>query len=84
MRMAVVKISDNLVTNVIELEPGADWNPPAGHSIRLAGNANPGDIWSGTEYIKPPPPPPDPDIALYAAATTVDAKLEILKRRSGL
>ena len=70
--MALIETATGLVVNVIELEPEADWQPPAGHHVQDASfqaidpvlgprtlHGGPGDVWDGTRYIKvqiPVPP----------------------------
>lgn len=56
-RKALIETATGKVLNVIELEDGANWQPPMGHYVREAGNANPGDTWDGTKFIPRPPSP---------------------------
>ena len=37
MRLALIETTTGKVVNVIELEPGAEWQPPVGHFTREAG-----------------------------------------------
>ena len=60
MRKTVVRQSDGFVENIIELEDGANWQPPAGHALIDVGNGSPGDNWDGTNFIKPEPVIPEP------------------------
>lgn len=52
MRKALIETTTSKVSNVIELEDGANWQSPAGHFIRDADNASPGDTWDGTKFAK--------------------------------
>jgi len=55
MRKAVVKKSNGLVENVIEIKEGAKWKPPRGCYLIDAVDASPGDTWDGTKFVKPEP-----------------------------
>lgn len=50
-RKALIETATGLVANVIEIEDGANWQPPAGQSLIDAANANPGDTWDGTQFV---------------------------------
>ncbi len=75
----------NLVTNVIEMERGANWQPPAGHRVIISNTASPGDTHDGRRFT-----PPQPAIRLqtprerYAEAATVDAKVALIAEELGL
>ena len=59
-RIAVIRIADQFVVNVITLDPGSPWTPPAGHETRDGTGASVGDTWNGLAYITPPyVPTPD-------------------------
>jgi len=60
MRKAVVRQSDGFVENTIELEEGANWQPPDGCILIDAIDGSPGDTWDGTKFVKPEPPEPEP------------------------
>ena len=56
-RLAIIDNS-NRVINVIEVPDswsGAEneWQVPAGHTVRAAGNAAPGGAWNGSVFVKP-------------------------------
>lgn len=61
-RKAVYRLADGLVDNIIALEAGAQWTPPAGHDIvdDSASQAQIGGTWDGTKFTAPPPFVPDP------------------------
>jgi len=50
-----------VVINVIELEDGVVWTPPAGTELAPQHNGNIGDTWDGTQFVAPPPPP-EPEV----------------------
>ena len=84
-RTALIRTVSGLVENVIELEPGADWQPPIGYHAQDAEDVGPGDSWNGAKYVKrvhlrPAPALPDPDLADFDAGTPVE-KMAILRRR---
>ena len=83
MRKALIETITGKVTNVILIEDGADWPIPAGHTLRDAANANPGDTWDGVTFIRAAPTPPDPAIAAFKNGTTAE-KFLMLARRAGL
>ena len=56
MRKAVVRESDGLVLNVIEIEGGSPWPTPSGCILVDAETSgSPGDTWDGEEFIPPAP-----------------------------
>ena len=55
-RTAVIRTASGRVENIIELEPGTTWAPPAGCHVRAAQNAGPGDTWDGVQFVKAPDP----------------------------
>ena len=86
MRKALIEIASGLVVNLIELEDGANWKPPAGYAVIDASSGNPGDLWDGTKFVKPPPqlaPPLTLEQATWQVATAAQ-KLRIVGRRLGL
>ena len=50
MRIPIIK--DSVVVNVVEIESGAEWTPPEGHSIGIEGGQI-GDTWDGSKYTPP-------------------------------
>ena len=69
MRKALIEIATGKVANVIILDEGANWNPPAGHEVRDAEGCGPGDTWDGTKFNKAPKlaPPERPLVTLIDA-----------------
>lgn len=67
MRKAVVNGAGH-IANVILLEDGAVWTPPAGHTVvdDPDGKASPGGDWDGVMFTPPPFVPPDPDAVRQA------------------
>lgn len=51
-------IPTGTVVNLIELENGADWQPPANHQVVPSDTANIGDTWDGAQFIPGPVQPP--------------------------
>lgn len=86
MIKAIIKKSDGYVENIIEIEDGAQWKPSQGCYLVDAGNASQGDTWTGTKFIKPVNTPTA--IVNYKtewqAADTVDKKLAVLAKATGL
>lgn len=60
MRYAVVDEKTGAVVNVVELDEGSEWPPPAGCALRASTAADPGDSFNGDALIKKPPPEPEP------------------------
>lgn len=60
MRKALIETATGKVVNVIELEYGANWQPPQGCYVRDAQNASPGDTWDGSKFIPAPTVVPEP------------------------
>ncbi len=82
---ALIEIATGLVTNVIEIEDGADWSPPPGHELKDAeGLDNIGDIWDGIKFVSKLQPVTPDWRALWLSASTDAAKLRIIARRLGL
>ena len=50
MRKTIIDLNTGVVTNVIEMEDGANWSPPEGQIIGTDGGEI-GQMWNGTEYI---------------------------------
>jgi hypothetical protein len=51
MKAAIINESTNEVVNVIELEPGAIWEAPAGHRVKFSEEAKIGDLYVDTVFI---------------------------------
>src|SRR5688572_6610707 len=48
------------VVNLVEVEPGANWSPPAGHvTVPAPEPTKFGDAWNGITFVPGPPPTPD-------------------------
>jgi len=82
-RRALVRQSDGLVINVIELEEGANWSPPTGYILldaTISQTTDIGDTWDGLKVTKPVavilPLTPDPAIAISSAAADVVAEID--------
>lgn len=73
-----------MVTNIIEIEEGANWLPPEGHYLQDGGKK--GQKWDGTKYVDIPKKEPevDPIIAEYKNATTNTERIAILAKKLGL
>ncbi len=68
MRKAVVRQSDGLVTNIIEIEEGADWQTPDGcYLIYATEDGSPGDTWDGGKFVRPELPPSTPPLSTHWA-----------------
>jgi len=52
-----------VVINVIALEDGAVWTPPAGMELAPQHDGAIGDTWDGTQFVKPPETEPADDTA---------------------
>ena len=51
-RFAVID-ADGDVVNTVELEPGANWSPPKGTTLKpLPPSISRGDTWDGTTFIR--------------------------------
>lgn len=83
-RYAIIN-EDNKVINVIELEQGADWMPPAHHQVVKSDVAGPGDTYQNGRFIQPAPKPIEPTLReQYTAATTDKARQAIIAKKLGL
>ena len=86
-RYALINDATKVVVNVIELEVGANWAPPEGHSVVKSNKAGPGDTYVNRKFVKAPEPtgPTEQEQmqAEYAAATA-SRKLAIIAERLGL
>jgi hypothetical protein len=91
-RTAICDITTGKVINVIQLEAGANWRPPAGLVPRVSVLAEIGDTLTedGT-IIKGPPVPEDADAlrrkavrAAFASAPNDQVRFTILARLVGL
>lgn len=76
MRKALVDATGKVI-NVIEIEEGSNWKPPAGCYLlneEVSQQANIGDMWDGKTLIKVEPIPVEPvrDLA---------AEIDMLKTR---
>jgi len=70
------------VANVIELEAGANWQPPEGCSLvaDTAGSAGPGYMYKNQKFAAPSPTPQPPTPKeQWAEATTTAAKFKVLE-----
>lgn len=53
MIYALINQDDNQVVNVIELEEGSDWAPPAGHFVEPLTTGGIGWTYSDGSFINP-------------------------------
>lgn len=54
-RIAIIDENTNIVINAIEA--GSDFRPQPGTYLRPGETANPGDLWNGSTFEKPPQEP---------------------------
>ena len=84
MRKAIIEQVTGEVVNVIEIEEGANWQPPEDCYLIDADNVSPGNTWDGTKFIPKPEvaPLPDPDVelatAIGAATTLAELKAALI------
>jgi len=81
MRKAVIKQSDGLVVNIIEIKAGAKWQTPENCYLIDAGKGSPGDTWDGKKFTKPEPVISEPVRDLEAEVDELKAEVARLKRR---
>jgi len=53
MQKCIIDSVTKVVVNVIELEEGAVWNPPAGTELAPQHDGNMFDTWDGTKFVAP-------------------------------
>jgi len=79
-RRALVRQSDGLVINAIELEEGSNWSPPIGHILldaTISQRTDIGDTWDGLKVTKPVAViVPDPAIAISNAVADVVVEID--------
>lgn len=71
---ATISNETNICDNVIVLDEGSEWQPPATHYIINIDGIEVGIGWSydpATNVWTPPPPPPEPVITPTEAPTVV-------------
>jgi len=71
---AVISNETNICDNVIVLDEGSEWQPPATHYIVNIDGTEAGIGWSydpATHAWTPPPPPPEPVSNLSDAPTVI-------------
>ncbi len=84
MRKALVRQSDGYVLNVIEIEEGANWQPPPGSVlVDTVDNGAPGDTWDGKKFIQPTAMLIDWQ-SQWDAARSEPEKLAVLAKMLGL
>lgn len=52
MRAALIRESDGLVVNTIDLEQDSEWQAPEGHFIRFDDEAKMGMVWNGEALVE--------------------------------
>ena len=58
MRYALIRVSDSLVENVVEVVEGDGSQPPEGFLLVASETAAIGDSYDGESFISNEPPPP--------------------------
>ena len=53
MQKCILDSVTKVVVNVIELEEGAVWTPPAGTELAPQHDGNMFDTWDGTKFVAP-------------------------------
>jgi hypothetical protein len=53
MQKCIIDSTTKIVVNVIELEDGAVWSPPAGTELAPQHDGNMFDTWDGIQFIPP-------------------------------
>jgi hypothetical protein len=86
-KQAVIDNVSKVVVNVIELEEGAAWTPPAGCTVVQNDAAGRGGTYVDSRYVPPPdeerPTPKEQEQAAYARATSAE-KLRLIATQLGL
>lgn len=91
-RYALVNKRSKIVENTIMYDPNSNWQPSNNHTLVPAeNNGGVGDIWNGTNFIKPAPSlepklktQEDYKIEYNDTTTLIDRKLEIQAALLGL
>lgn len=73
MKKALIETNTGKVVNIIEIETETNWQPPIGHAIRDADNANLGDTWDGIKFV-PRQPTADEMVAQDKAKKRAEAQ----------
>ncbi len=74
---SVVRESDGLVINRIEIEKDSTWECPKGCVLMDGGEI--GDTWGGEKFITPEPKPVEPERDLIKEIDVLTAEVEQLK-----
>ena len=82
MKKSVVRKSDGVVVNIIEIEDGANWEPPEGCELMDGGEI--GDVWDGVKFTKAALPSWPSLQAEWDAAPTLEDKVEVLAKALGI
>lgn len=53
MQKCIIDITTKVVVNVIEIDEGVEWSPPAGTELAPQHDGNMLDTWNGTQFIPP-------------------------------
>ena len=74
MQKSVVRLSDGLVINRIEIHKDSKWTPPDG--CILMDNGYIGQTWNGKEFVDPEPlPEPEPPRDILAEIDELKLKM---------
>lgn len=79
-RIAIIDEKTNIVINAVEAGP--DFKPQAGTYLRPGETANPGDLWNGSTFVKPPQEPVVQYYTTEELEALVDDALTIITLKS--
>tara|TARA_Y100000310_G_scaffold251399_1_gene257865 strand:- start:70 stop:444 length:375 start_codon:yes stop_codon:yes gene_type:complete len=74
MRKAIVETATGFVRNIVEWDPGANWECPAGCELMDGDGVGQGWSWDGEQFIKPESTPRSQiDVLMDSPGFTMDA-----------